>query len=342
MVTARRVGDRLQLRRRCRPAGRPALAAALTLALAACTSPSPTTPSPASPSAAVASPTPTAVPATPTPVPPSPSPTATPAPTPEPTPPLFETLPREAFSDPTTIDNRYFPLVPGTRFQYTGSVAGDEGRLSHRVIFTVTDMTKVIDGISTRVVYDIDYTPKNTIAEVELAFFAQDDGGTVWLMGEHPVEYEDGKVIDVPTWLSGIQDATAGIIMPAAPSMTARSYSQGWGPAVEFADRARAFELGSKTCVPLGCYEDVLTIDEHNASEPDAHQLKYYAPGIGPVRVGWAGALEESREVLTLERLTQLDAEQLAVLREVVLAFDERARTQSPDVYGISEPLEGP
>jgi hypothetical protein len=25
------------------------------------------------------------------------------------------------FSKPTTINNRYFPLVPGTRFKYTGS-----------------------------------------------------------------------------------------------------------------------------------------------------------------------------------------------------------------------------
>ena len=261
---------------------------------------------------------------------------------PAPTPSVSEVLPREAFSDPTTIDHAYFPLVPGTQFLYRGSVAGDERRLSHRVIFTVTDLTKVIDGIETIVVYDIDYTPAKVVAEAELAFFAQDDQGTVWLMGEHPEEFEDGKLIDAPTWISGLDGATAGIIMQGQPSMTAPSYSQGWAPAVEFADRARTFEMDSKTCVKAGCYEDVLVIDEHNVSEPDAHQLKYYAPGVGPVRVGYAGALEESKELLGLVRVVKLDAAAMAGLRATALALDAHAREISPDVYALTEPLQGP
>lgn len=310
------------------------LVTAGVLVLGACTSSTPATPT-------VAPASPTVAPATATPAP-SPEPTAAPTPSPVATPPLSEVLPREAFSDPTAIDNPHFPLVPGTQFLYRGSVAGDEGPLTHRVIFTVTDLTKVIDGIETVVVYDVDYTPARVIAETELAFFAQDDQGTVWLMGEHPEEYEDGKLIDAPTWISGLDGATAGIIMQAEPSMTAPSYSQGWAPAVEFADRARTFEMDSKTCVKAGCYEDVLVIDEHNVSEPDAHQLKYYAPGVGPVRVGYAGALEESKELLELVRVGQLDEAAMSQLRATALALDAHAREISPDVYALTEPLRGP
>ena len=53
------------------------------------------------------------------------------------------------FSNPTQVTNPYFPLVPGTRFTWKGH-ALDEGELIKREIeFTVTDMTKVIDGVET-------------------------------------------------------------------------------------------------------------------------------------------------------------------------------------------------
>jgi hypothetical protein len=100
--------------------------------------------------------------------------------------------------------------------------------------------------------------------------------------------------------------------------------------------------MDSKTCVGAGCYEDVLVIDEHNVSEPDAHQLKYYAPGVGPVRVGYAGALEESKELLELVRSVKLDAAAMAQLRATALALDAHAREISPDVYALTEPLRGP
>ena len=111
-------------------------------------------------------------------------------------------------------------------------------------------------------------------------------------MGEYPEEYEEGEIVGTPAWIAGVKDDKAGIYMKAKPQLGSLSYSQGWGPDVGWADRARIFETGSATCVPAGCYDDVLVTTEFNRDEPDAYQLKYYAPGIGNVRVGWAGALE--------------------------------------------------
>lgn len=274
-----------------------------------------------------------------TPAPPS---SSIPPPTPLPTPSVSESLPHDAFANPTQIDNLNFPLLPGARFSYRGSVTVDGERLSHRVVFTVTDLTMLIDGVRTVVAYDVDYTPADEVAEVELAFFAQDDVGNVWLMGEYPEEYEDGHLIDAPTWISGIDEARAGIIMQSEPSLTGPSYSQGWAPAVEFADRARTFELGSRTCVSAGCFESVLVTDEFNASEPDAHQLKYYARGVGLVRVGYAGALEDAQEVLELTEVVQLDARTMVNLRQICLRFDAGGRERSKSVYALTEALEGP
>ena len=61
------------------------------------------------------------------------------------------------FSDPTTVDNAWFPLAPGTQFTLAGSANRGDGQRRHRVVFTVTDLTKVIDGVRALVLWDRDY-----------------------------------------------------------------------------------------------------------------------------------------------------------------------------------------
>lgn len=288
-----------------------------------------------SPSAAAPVQSGSALTATPTPTPtPQPQRTVTPVPKES----LTETFPYGSFSDPTTVDNAWFPLVPGTRLTFEGATNGDEGeRISHRVEFTVTDMTKVVDGVRTVVGYELDFS-EGELVEAELAFWAQDDEGTVWHLGQYPEEYEEGEIAGTPAWIAGVEDAKAGISMKAEPEFSSVSYSQGWGPAVGWTDRARVFDKGTATCVPAGCYGDVLVIDEFNRDEPDAHQLKYYAPGIGNVRVGWAGALEKDQETLELVDVAKLSSEELKNLRQIILEMEKRAYQLSKDVYGRTTP----
>ena len=267
------------------------------------------------------------------------APPATPAvaiPTAQPPETQTEEFPRDQFSDPATIDNEWLPLKPGTRWVFEGVVGVDE-RTRHSVIITVTDLTKVIDGVLTVVAYDED-VEKGELVEAEVAFFAQADDGTVWQLGEYPEEYEDGALAEAPTWIAGVRDAKAGITMKADPQVGGPSYSEGWGPAVGWNDRGRVFEVDSRTCVPAGCYDEVLIIDEFNPDEPDAHQLKYYARRIGNVRVGWAGALETNHEELGLVSVGLLTAEELRGVRDKALALEAHAYEVSPDVYGRTQP----
>jgi hypothetical protein len=253
---------------------------------------------------------------------------------------VSEELPRDRFTHPTTIDNEWFALSPGTQLVWQGKINVDEERLDHRVITTVTDLTKTIDGIRTVVVYEQDFTPLDERAEAELSFFAQDDDGTVWLIGEYPEEYDNGKLAEAPTWLSGVKGSVAGIAMPANPQVGQASYSQGWAPSVGFTDRARVFEMGSKTCVRSGCYGDVLIMDEFNPDEPDAHQLKYHARGVGVVRVGFAGALEDTQEVLGLVKITHLSPAAMAKVRTEAIKLEKHAYQVSKDVYALTSAIE--
>ena len=259
--------------------------------------------------------------------------------TPAPTETLTEPFDYDTFGASTTIANAWFPLSPATQWVFEGKANDGAKRVSRKVVITVTDLVKVIDGVRSVVTYDLDYTA-GELGESELAFYAQDDAGTVWLMGEYPEEIEDGKVVDAPAWIAGRQDAKAGIIMKPTPEPYAMSYSEGWGPAAGWTDRAKVFEVGSATCVPAGCYKDVLVIDEFNRDEPDTHQLKYYVRDIGGVRVGWAGANEEEQEVLELVKVVKLDPDALAKVRVAALAQDQRSYRISPDVFAGTTPLE--
>ncbi len=126
----------------------------------------------------------------------------------------------------------------------------------------------------------------------------------------------------------------------AEPRLKTPSYSQGWGPAVGFTDRGEVYQMGEKTTVPSGSYADVLIIKESTQDEPDAFQLKYFARGIGNVRVGWLGEGEKMQEALELVRVETLDPKELASVREGALKLEKSAYQNSKDVYGRTLPLE--
>lgn len=241
------------------------------------------------------------------------------------------------FSHPTRVDHKWYPLTPGTRLVWDGTTVDEEGdEEGHSVVFVVTDLTKQIGGIDAVVIWDRDFV-EGELEETEIAFFAQDDDRNVWLMGEYPEEYEDGEIKETPAWIHGVGQARAGILVPGNPKVGGAVFSQGWDPGVGFTDRGRVDQMGVKTEVDAGSYEDVMVIDEWNLDEPDAHALKYYGPGVGVVRIGSRGTGDQ--EYLELIRHEKLSAEELAKARHEALKLDERARQYAKDVYAHTSPL---
>ncbi|HEY6072418.1 MAG TPA: hypothetical protein VIV15_03265, partial [Anaerolineales bacterium] len=221
------------------------------------------------------------------------------------------------------IDNPWLPMSPGAQYVYEGKTDDNGVMVPHRLVITVTNLTKVIDGVRSLVTWDEDYKA-GELVESELAFYAQDRAGNVWRMGEHPEEYQNGQYIEAPTWFAGVNYSVAGIEMLADPQADSRSYSQGWAPSVEFTDRGQVSQLGQSVCVPADCYYDVLIIDETSRAEPGAHQLKLFSRGIGNVKVDWRGA-DQTQEILELTEINQLDAEELAGARASALQEEQHA-----------------
>ena len=243
-----------------------------------------------------------------------------------------------SFARPTDVDSKWFPQKPGMRLVFRGTTTEGKERVPHRVVFTVTDLTKTIAGVRNVVMWERDYSA-GELSEAEIAFFAQDDDGNVWQLGEYPEEYEAGKIVASPLWIHGLQGAKAGLAMRAVPRTGTPSYSLGWGPAIGFNDRAKVLRIGQKDCVPHGCYENVLVTDEYNPDEPGKHQLKYYARGVGNIRVGWAGKNEDTKETLALVVVDRLGSKAMAQARAAARRLEASAYERRK-AYRKTPPLE--
>jgi hypothetical protein len=244
------------------------------------------------------------------------------------------------FSDPTKIDNKWNPLIPGTQFTLNGASDRGGGLLPHEVVTTVTDLTKVINGVRTVVILEKDLNEGN-LEEAELNFQAQDNAANIWNMGEYPEEYENGKFhAATDVWIAGLNDAEPGNSMIGDAQLGTPEYLQGWSPEIEFLDCARVFKMQQKTCVPTACYDNVMITDERSPLEPESgHQRKYYAPGVGNVRVGAIN--DPEGETLVLSKVSQLSPEDLAKARQQAQTLEKRAFKVS-SIYRKTQPATPP
>jgi hypothetical protein len=264
----------------------------------------------------------------------------TPVPTPEPSlavPPClrFAEFNSDNFSDPTNIDNELLPLTPGSQLTLEGVAEG----LARRMIYTATDVTKVVNGVRTVVMWARDFRD-GALAEEGIAFFAQDDSGNVWNFGRYLEEHEDGKFIGAPdTWIAGFGLAEAGVHMPGEPHLNEPAFLRGWAPEIDFLECARITAADEQGCVPLACYENVLVTQETYPLAEAGPQQKYHAPEVGIVQIE---AVEDPQgQYLSLVEDSQLDGEEAADARSSVLALDERAYENS-EAYADTEPAQLP
>ncbi len=181
----------------------------------------------------------------------------------------------------TEIDNPYWPMSPGSKwvFRETDTVGGRE-----KVVVEVTDETKMIaNGIEARVVRDT-VTKHGVPVEITDDWFAQDSAGNIWYLGEWVTNYENGKVVDHSgSFEAGVDGAEAGVAMPADPvaGMTFRQeYYEG-----EAEDKAAIVTVGEEQVqVRYGYFnKDVLMTRDLVPLEPKVQELKFYAPGVGPL-----------------------------------------------------------
>jgi hypothetical protein len=181
------------------------------------------------------------------------------------------------FTAPTP--NPYFPIKPGTVSIYRGQEGTD--RLREHLM--VTDRTKVIQGVTTRVVHDVMYA-NGHLAEKTVDWYANDNAGNVWYFGEATALYnEQGNITSTEgSWQAGVDGAVAGVIMPNRPRPT-DAYRQEFLPG-HAEDQAWIVQRDARVTVAFGTLNNVVRSFEWTRLEPDVVSEKMYARGLGIVR----------------------------------------------------------
>ena len=175
------------------------------------------------------------------------------------------------------ISNPYYPLPIGRTLVYEGIKDGQ----TQLDTVTVTNETKVIEGITATVVSDV-ATHSGTLLEKTFDWFAQDKQGNVWYLGEDTTAYlPNGKTDTSGSWEAGVHDAEPGIVMEANPQIP-DAYRQEY-LAGQAEDTAWVVQLGGTVSVPYGTLRNTLTTLEATRIEPGLYDQKVYAPGIGLV-----------------------------------------------------------
>jgi len=123
------------------------------------------------------------------------------------------------------------------------------------------------------------------------------------------------------------------------PKVGTAAYLQAVAPKVDFRDCAQVVQTAQRVCVPVRCFDKVLVIDEWAPLDPEGgHQLKYYAPRVGNIKVGAVGG--DTPEVLELTQWQTLSGKDLATVHKQALAQDHRGYQVSPKVYGRTQPAQ--
>lgn len=182
------------------------------------------------------------------------------------------------FPQSTNINNRYFPLVPGTTFVYEAT----QGPREHDE-FAVTRDTKEVLGVDCVVVHDT-ASINGQVVEDTFDYFAQDKFGNVWYMGEDTKQLKNGTVVGTAgTWLAGADGAMPGFVMEGQPD-EGDAYRQENSPGVA-EDDAQVVSLTGSVDVPFGSWQgNVLVTYEWSPLEPKVTEEKDYALDVGMVR----------------------------------------------------------
>jgi hypothetical protein len=170
--------------------------------------------------------------------------------------------------------NRFFSLEPGHQRVLEGPHA--------RLVITVTDETKRIGGIETRVVEERE-EENGKLKEVSRNFFAIcREHGDVFYFGEEVDDYEDGKIVaHSGAWRADEKDSRAGILMPGTALLGARHYQE---IAPNAQDRAEILADDVTLKTPAGTFEGCLRVEETSGLDPDEKGWKTYAPGVGLIQ----------------------------------------------------------
>jgi hypothetical protein len=194
------------------------------------------------------------------------------------------------------IDNPYLTLKPGTVFRYRG--VGDDGKTRELNLVRVTRHKKRIMGIDAVVVVDKVWSGGEP-EERTFDWYAQDNAGNVWYMGEDSYDWVHGRwVRNDGSWTAGVGNGKPGVIMLAHPRR-GDAYRQEYSPG-HAVDQAKVLGRGGALDTPFRSFPQTLLTREYSSIDKQ-YEKKWYARGIGLVQEDAVTQSKEHSELVSVK-----------------------------------------
>lgn len=173
--------------------------------------------------------------------------------------------------------NPHFTLEPG---YYLVLEKGLE-----QVTITVLNSTKKVGEVETRVVEEKE-TKGGKLVEISRNYYAiSKRTNSVYYFGEDVDMYENARVVGHEgSWLSGVNGARFGLMMPGIILLRSRYYQE-FAPGAAM-DRAEVVGMNETVVTPAQTFTNCLKVEETTPLEPGSREYKYYAPGVGLIQDG--------------------------------------------------------
>lgn len=180
------------------------------------------------------------------------------------------------------IDNPYYPLIVGSKWVYETTLA--DGTPERNEVEVLPE-TRNVNGITAAVIHDIVLVDGQLVEET-YDWYAQDKDGNVWYVGEEVNNYENGVLVDhAGSWEWGKDGALPGVIMWADPSahLNEEYYQEFYAGEAE--DKGKIVSVTESVTVPFDSFNNVLKTYDFSALDPDLKEDKFYAEGVGTIKV---------------------------------------------------------
>jgi hypothetical protein len=182
------------------------------------------------------------------------------------------------FSQSREITNPYLPLA-----SLKQDILQNENERVERTAQPDTHKTFQIGGqtVEALTVEDREFNASGELTEATRDYFAQDDEGNVYYLGEDVDEYKGGRVVGHSgAWMLGKDTQTPGLLMPAHPKVGDKFKSEDVPHITWEADEVMS--VTETVAVLTGTYQNCVRIKE--TASDDSTEYKLYAPGVGCVK----------------------------------------------------------
>jgi hypothetical protein len=179
------------------------------------------------------------------------------------------------FSHPREITNPYLPLASLKQDILENKTERVERTAKPEIRKTFQIGGQTVEALT---VEDREFTASGDLTEATLDYFAQDDDGNVYYLGEDVDEYKNGKVsAHGGAWLLGKDTQRPGLLIPAHPKIGDTFKSENVPKITWEVDEV--VSLSETVTVPAGTFHNCVKIKE-SASDGDT-EIKFSAPNVG-------------------------------------------------------------